>query len=163
MADENIYATRALARAFRAVKRDRRPAPKDAPVPSRFCTLRCHLVFAFAIVAFTSSGARAEDPAGIVIGGKASPPPLTVGVGRCVDVEIDGSRAFHCLNEELRRQVDKVAPVLNTPPIDARSPDPQTGVINLPGVREQYGKNFGVSAFPYRPPPPTFTSPILAR
>lgn len=163
MADENICAARALARAFRAIKRDRRPAPKNAHIPSRLGTLRCYFVFAFTIVAFASNGARAEDPQGIIIGGNAPPPPLTVGVGRCVDVEIDGSRAFHCLNEELRRQVDKVAPVLNTPPIDARSPDPQTGVINLPGVREQYGKNFGVSAFPYRPPPPTFTSPLRAR
>lgn len=163
MADKNIYATRAVARPFRSVKRDRRSAPKSAHSPSHLHALRCYFVCAFTIVALTANGVHAEDPAGIIIGGKTSPPPLTVGVGRCVDVEIDGSRAFHCLNEELRRQVDKVVPVLNTPAIDARSPDPQTGVINLPGVREQYGKNFGVSAFPYRPPTPTFTSPLLAK
>jgi hypothetical protein len=159
MADENIRAAWALA--LGPIARDRLPVARSACIASawRLCALRFCLFCVFTIVAITSSSVRAEDPEGIVIGGKM-PPPLTVGVGRCVDIEIDGSRAFHCLNDDLRRQVDKVAPSLNTPPIDARSPDPQTGVINLPGVREQYGKNFGVSAFPYRPPTPTFTSPL---
>jgi hypothetical protein len=59
--------------------------------------------------------------------------------------------AFDRLNKDLKRKVDEVNPILNTPPIDARSSDPKTGVINIPGVQQQYGKNFGHSVYPYRP------------
>ncbi len=69
----------------------------------------------------------------------------------CVEVEIGGSRAFNCLNDKLKQQVDRVNPSLNTPPIDARSPDIRVGVVNIPAVQQQYGKNFGVSVVPYRP------------
>jgi hypothetical protein len=80
---------------------------------------------------------------------------------RCVDVTIGNEHSFGCANEELRKQVDKVnPPVLNTPPIDARSSDLKVGTVNIPAVQQQYGKNFGVSAIPYRPPPPVFAAPI---
>jgi len=42
---------------------------------------------------------------------------------------------------------------VNQPPIDARSPDTKVGVVNIPGVQQQYGGNFGLSVVPYRPPP----------
>ena len=45
----------------------------------------------------------------------------------------------------------------NTPPIDAKSQDLKVGVVNIPAVQQQYGRNFGVSAFPYRPPTPVYT------
>ncbi|MBV8513148.1 MAG: hypothetical protein JOZ94_27470 [Xanthobacteraceae bacterium] len=64
------------------------------------------------------------------------------------------------MNRELKRRVDQVNPTFNTPPLDAASPDPRIGVVNIPGVQQQYGKNFGHSAFPYRPPPPVFTPPL---
>ncbi|MBR0869811.1 hypothetical protein JQ633_05545 [Bradyrhizobium tropiciagri] len=65
------------------------------------------------------------------------------------------------MNERLRRQVDRVnPPVTNTPPIDAKSHDLKVGVVNVPAVQQQYGRNFGVSAFPYRPPAPVYTSPV---
>jgi hypothetical protein len=79
---------------------------------------------------------------------------------RCVEVEIGSSRAFECLNQKLKQQVDRMAPSLNLPPLDARSPDTKIGVVNTPGVQQQYGKNFGVSAAPYRPAPLHFTSPM---
>jgi hypothetical protein len=79
---------------------------------------------------------------------------------RCVEVEIGSSRAMDCLNQKLKDKVDSVNPVTNVPPIDARSPDTKVGVVNIPGVQEQYGKNFGVSAVPFRPAPPVFTSPM---
>jgi hypothetical protein len=41
----------------------------------------------------------------------------------------------------------------NQPPIDATSPDTRVGVINIPGVQQQYGRNFRLSVVPYRPPP----------
>ncbi|WP_375785632.1 hypothetical protein ACE10Z_40265 [Bradyrhizobium sp. Pha-3] len=63
-----------------------------------------------------------------------------------------------CINERLRKQVDQVnPPVTNTPPIDAKSQDLKVGVVNVPAVQQQYGRNFGVSAFPYRPPAPVYS------
>ena len=70
------------------------------------------------------------------------------------------AKSLERLNRELKRKVDQVNPTFNTPPFDATSPDPRIGVINIPGVQQQYGKNFGHSAFPYRPPPPVFTPPL---
>jgi hypothetical protein len=86
--------------------------------------------------------------------------PNGAGQERCVDVAPGGERSFGCVNELLRRKVDSVNPSMNTPPIDARSPDTKTGVVNIPGVQQQYGKNFGISAVPFRPPAPIFTSPL---
>jgi hypothetical protein len=78
----------------------------------------------------------------------------------CADAEIGSSRAMDCLNQKLRDKVDSVNPVTNAPPLDARSPDTKVGVVNIPGVKEQYGKNFGVSAVPFRPAPPNFSSSL---
>jgi hypothetical protein len=77
----------------------------------------------------------------------------------CVDVTIGNDRSFGCINEKLKRQVDKVNPVLNIPPIDAKSSDLKVGVVNIPAIQQQYGRNFGVSAVPYRPPAPVFAPP----
>lgn len=82
---------------------------------------------------------------------------------RCVDVQIGGSRAFNCLNQKLREEVNRVNPSANIPPIDARSSDIRVGVVNMPAVQQQYGRNFGVSVIPYRPAPPVFTAPIGPR
>ncbi|MGY3693579.1 hypothetical protein ACVIGA_003659 [Bradyrhizobium sp. USDA 3240] len=69
-----------------------------------------------------------------------------------------------CINERLKKQVDQVnPPVTNTPPIDAKSQDLKVGVVNIPAVQQQYGRNFGVSAFPYRPAAPVYTSPVGRR
>ncbi|QOG23797.1 hypothetical protein FOM02_28115 [Bradyrhizobium sp. SEMIA] len=57
------------------------------------------------------------------------------------------------MNEKLRREVDKVNPTLNLPPIDARSSDVRVGNANEAAVRQQYGSNYGRSVIPYRPPP----------
>jgi hypothetical protein len=89
----------------------------------------------------------------IVIGG---------GVGkadRCAEAEIGPSRSMDCLNQKLQREVDRVNPMLNLPPVDARSSDTKVGVVNIPAVQQQYGRNFGVSAVPYRPAPPVFSAP----
>lgn len=93
----------------------------------------------------------------VVIGGGAGNAPVKP--ERCVEVETGASRAMDCLNQKLKREVDRVNPVMNFPPIDARSPDIKTGVVNIPAVQQQYGRNFGVSAVPYRPAPPVFSAP----
>jgi hypothetical protein len=64
------------------------------------------------------------------------------------------------LNEQLKRKVDEANPADNSAPLDARSSDLKTGVVNMPGVKQQYGKNFGHSVIPYRPERPTFTPPL---
>jgi hypothetical protein len=89
--------------------------------------------------------------------------PASTARERCVDVKIGDDHALGCLNEKLKQQVDKVNPVENIPPIDARSSDTKTGVVNIPGVQQQYGKNFGHSVVPYRPAPPVYTSPLGPR
>ncbi|WP_322516786.1 hypothetical protein SR870_04160 [Rhodopseudomonas palustris] len=73
------------------------------------------------------------------------------GAQRCVDVPIGSDRAFGCLNQRLKRTVDQVNPVMNIPPIDAKSSDLKVGTVNIPAVQQQYGSNFGISAVPFRP------------
>lgn len=111
------------------------------------------LVACLVTVITVSATAQAPGPAerreSTVIGGK----PSGSTVQRCVDVQIGGDRAFGCLNEKLRREVDKVNPTLNLPPIDARSSDVRVGNANEAAVRQQYGSNYGRSATPFRPPP----------
>jgi hypothetical protein len=72
----------------------------------------------------------------------------------------DGDHSIGCLNQQMRRQVDQVDPSLNVPPIDAKSPDLKVGVVNIPGVQQQYGQNFGHSVVPFRPPPPVYSSSL---
>jgi hypothetical protein len=81
-------------------------------------------------------------------------------IGSTVKEGDDKAKSLDRLNRELKRKVDEVNPTTNTPPLNAASPDTKIGVINIPGVQQQYGKNFGVSAFPYRPPPPVYAPPI---
>ena len=129
------------------------------------------IIFAIATMMAVVS-ARAEDRVmlpEIVVGAPPAPtsvpresnaPPASGSTHqRCVDVSIGGDRSFGCLNEKLKRQVDQVNPVQNIAPLDARSPDLKVGVVNMPGVQQQYGRNFGVSVYPYRPPPLVFSSP----
>ena len=112
----------------------------------------------------------------IVIGGPANHPAADhpaanhpganhpAEVDSCVEVEIGSSRAADCLNRKLKEEVDRVnPPSLNLPPVSAGSSDLKTGVVNIPAVQQQYGKNFGNSAIPFRPPPPVFAPSLGAR
>jgi hypothetical protein len=93
------------------------------------------------------SGPAARNPAPSNPSSAASAKPCT-GDGGAAD------KGFGCLNEKLKSQVDQANSNASTPnaPIDARSSDLKVGVVNVPAVRQQYGKNFGVSAVPFRPP-----------
>ena len=131
--------------------------------------MRSSLVTVFAalvltVPAWAQNSTPQQNPApatgGVAIGG--APPPSTWHE-TCVEVEIGGSKAYDCLNEKLKRKVDQVNPVPNIPPIDAKSQDIKIGVFNEPGVRQQYGQNFGHSIVPFRPPPPTFGGPLGGR
>lgn len=90
--------------------------------------------------------------------------PDRAGHGGCVDITPGGAQSFGCINQMLKKKVDQTnPPTMNTPPIDAKSSDLKTGVVNIPGVQQQYGQNFGKSVVPYRPPPAVFSSPIAPR
>jgi hypothetical protein len=127
------------------------------------------VVFSFLLIVGVNSNATAEErsqmlPEIVIGGGGNAAPAANAAAGanapaagtieRCVEVEIGSSKSMDCLNQKLKREVDRVNPSINQPPIDARSPDTKIGVINIPGVKQQYGKNFGVSVVPFRPAPP---------
>lgn len=90
----------------------------------------------------------------MIIGGL---PPQIPGYQRCIEVEIGNDQSFGCLNLQLKREVDRINPQFNIPPLDARSPGVSVGNVNEAALRQQYGPNFGRSAIPYRPPGPVLT------
>jgi hypothetical protein len=67
------------------------------------------------------------------------------------NVKAGSSAALACLNQQLQGKVDSVNPGTPTAPIDAKSSDLKVGTVNLSAVKQQYGKNYGVSVVPYRP------------
>jgi hypothetical protein len=101
-------------------------------------------------------GGGGSNAAPAANGAAGASAPAAGTIDRCVEVEIGSSKSMDCLNEQLKREVDRVNPTVNLPPIDARSPDTEVGVINIPSVHQQYGRNFGVSAVPFRPAPLVF-------
>lgn len=106
---------------------------------------------------FRSAGsASAPAQRELMIGGQPSPEPK---LQRCIEVMIGSDREFGCLNQQLKREVDQVNPLFNVAPIDARSPDVRVGNVNEAALRQQYGSNFGRSAYPFRPPRPVFSNP----
>jgi hypothetical protein len=117
-------------------------------------------VVLFVALAASASAQQSVAPSGVVIGGNE---PQVVSHERCVEVEIGHERSLGCLNEQLKRQVDRINPVPNIPPIDAKSQDIRVGVFNQMALRQQYGQNFGRSVIPFRPPPPVFTAPGVPR
>lgn len=132
----------------------------------RMCRIRCAreaVLTACMVVGLVAPGfAQAPDGGAApsarqsetIIGGR---PASTF--ERCVEVEIGRDSAFGCLNQKLRREVDRVNPSLNLPPLDSRSPDVRVGNVNEAAVRQQYGSNYGRSAIPFRPPAPLLVLP----
>jgi hypothetical protein len=104
----------------------------------------------------SGSAAPSAERRETIIGGK---PPAAPTFERCVEVEIGSDSALGCLNQKLRREVDRVNPSVNLPPLDARSSDVRVGNVNEAAVRQQYGSNYGRSAAPYRPAAPALVLP----
>jgi len=105
-------------------------------------------------VAAQQPGATAERRETIIGGAPAAPT-----FERCVEVQIGNDGAFGCLNQKLRREVDRINPSVNLPPLDARSADVRVGNVNEAAVRQQYGSSYGRSAIPYRPAVPAYVLP----
>jgi hypothetical protein len=110
--------------------------------------MRTPLAIAFAVVLSTTAFAQ-----------KSAPSATDSTHQTCVDVEIDGTHSFGCINDQLKRKVDQVNPVMNVPPVDAHSPSTEIGLYNDPALREQYGQNYGKSVMPYRPTLPVAPPP----
>jgi len=132
--------------------------------------MRRIIVSILLVTAFVSSASAQDKPIAlpeIRVGGDQKPAASNQGSAgateRCVDVEIGSSHAFDCLNRKLREQADRANPSQPAAPLDAKSQDLKVGTVNIPAVQQQYGKNFGVSVVPYRPPPPIFTIPMGRR
>lgn len=84
-------------------------------------------------------------------------------VGRtCVDVQIGTERYYDCLNQALARLVpsERFSAAQNAP-YAATSPPAQVGVFNRAATAERMGNALGHSAFPQRPPPPVFPTPLM--
>ncbi|HLH10698.1 MAG TPA: hypothetical protein VKV77_02340 [Methylovirgula sp.] len=119
--------------------------------------MRTMMLAAIATLAALSQAAAQERPESL--------PQITIGGTRpktssCPNANNNAN--LDCLNQQLREQVDRVNPPSINAPLDARSPDTKIGIVNIPAVKQQYGQNFGVSVYPYRPPPPTYISPLGA-
>jgi hypothetical protein len=134
---------------------------------SRFRQIRCDIGLSVCLLVALAVPAGAQAPGGgprtphtapreTIIGGSPSPLPK---YERCIEVEIGGDRAFGCLNQQLKREVDRVNPSFNMPPLDARSSDLRVGNVNEAAVRQQYGSNYGRSVYPFRPPPLIYAPP----
>jgi hypothetical protein len=126
---------------------------------SREVTLTACVVFMMAAPVVAQAPDQSDGPSerrGTIIGGGQPPAPT---FERCVDVQIGGDSAFGCLNQKLRREVERTNPSINLPPLDARSSDVRVGNVNEAAVRQQYGSNYGRSVIPFRPPTPNFVPP----
>jgi hypothetical protein len=83
--------------------------------------------------------------------GTTGPAPEGNGSGQCGTPQAGSDQSFACLNQRLQSQVNAVNPTNPGAPIDASSSDLKVGTVNMSAVKQQYGRNFGVSAVPYRP------------
>jgi hypothetical protein len=97
--------------------------------------------------------------AGTGKGGDNVTTPKAGAADRCNDAD----NSLGCINQRLGKKAGEVKPLVNLPPLDARSQDIKVGVVNVPAVQQRYGQNFGHSVIPYRPPPPVFAAPLSHR
>lgn len=78
----------------------------------------------------------------------------------CNKAPSGSSQNLNCLNQQLKQQVDQINPPSIEAPLNAGSSDTKIGIVNLPAVQQQYGKNYGRSIYPYRPPAPVYGAPL---
>jgi hypothetical protein len=118
------------------------------------------------LTGFASTATAQDKPVAlpeITVGGDHAPAktnPSVGGTDRCADVAPGSSQGLDCLNRKLREQADRANPSMPSAPLDASSSDLKVGNVNIPAVKQQYGKNFGISAVPYRPPPLIYNIPM---
>ncbi|MEI9923213.1 MAG: hypothetical protein WDN50_06425 [Bradyrhizobium sp.] len=138
-------------------------SPVAAVKPRLIVSVAFPIVLTAVALTFAIKLASAEESYQLPAISIPAPVPRAGDAKHCADVKSGDSPSLNCLNEKLRQKVDQVNPVINFPPVDAKSQDLKVGTVNIPAVQQQYGKNFGNSVIPYRPPPPVFLSPLVHR
>jgi hypothetical protein len=78
----------------------------------------------------------------------------------CSKIPAGSKQNLDCLNRKLKQDVDHISPPSIDVPASAASPDTKIGIVNLPAVQQQYGQNYGHSVIPFRPPAPSFGTPL---
>ncbi|MBO9357608.1 hypothetical protein GG851_26740 [Bordetella petrii] len=82
----------------------------------------------------------------------------------CVDVEVGGYRAlsYDCLSRQMAPSKNHApdAPALAAEEIAKQGPN-RLGLFNQAATSNRMGNQFGQSAFPQRPPPVQYNSPLL--
>jgi hypothetical protein len=88
--------------------------------------------------------------------GWAQPQPPDVQT--CLTVTIGNTQDYSCLNQAFAALVPSPSHRLSSldAPYNATSPAPAVGTFNQTAIHQELGTNFGISAFPQRPPPPVF-------
>jgi hypothetical protein len=91
--------------------------------------------------------------------GSAQPPDAQT----CLTVTIGNTQDYSCLNQAFAALVPSPSHRLSSldAPYNATSPAPAVGTFNQTAIHQELGSNFGISAFPQRPPPPVFSPPNL--
>jgi hypothetical protein len=125
---------------------------------------RVRLCLALCFVSLAATpGARAQTPPGTGSGNSVTLPGSTgqptAGNGNtCVQTQIGNEKPspYNCLNQQLQQQTQGGQGAPGIPPVTSSSPSNQVGTFNRQGLSEQYGKNFGKSVIPYRPPAPVY-------
>jgi hypothetical protein len=120
----------------------------------------------FALIAFAAWGVHAA----------AAEAPATAKTPEVAPVTVTGHRAgcppkasgpdFACLSAELTASALNAHAQATGAPTAAQAlgdgAPGRVGTFDYSGIKEELGANFGVSAFPQRPPPPVYVAPPLS-
>ena len=83
------------------------------------------------------------------------------GTQTCVDVRIGEQSSYGCVNDAMAHLTEQAHGPQVTATLGATSPAPAVGTFNRTATAERMGNNFGHSAFPQRPAPAVYGSPLF--
>jgi hypothetical protein len=106
------------------------------------------------LISLTAQSRADNLDEGVTLG---SPRPMSQ-AENCVEVEVGGEKSsgWSCINQRLKAEVERVQPVGNIAPLQAGSAAVQVGGFSETAMSQQYGRNWGKSVVPFRPPASVF-------